>query len=419
MKVTILGAGSLGSVIGGALSLAEADVTLVARNREHVEAVNTSGLKIITDGLERTAYPLAVTDVSGLPAAELLIVLVKSFATKSAIEEAGSVIGEHTVVLTLQNGLGNEELIAEMVGAEKVIGGKSYLGGVLISPGVVKAGIDGKETIIGELDGSVTERVKAVAELFNSACMSTTVSDNIKGLIWDKLLLNSSTGAVSAISGLCYGELYKLPEIEKTACAAVSEGIAVAVHLGIKLSISDPKEIWEKARRGLAYDFKTSMLQSVQSGRPTEIDSINGALARAAREIGLPSPVNTTLTACVKGLEAANRLKNEMTKQEDKVDHTAIYVSDIDGCVNFFEKVFKMSVTDDRRAESLRQSWLDSGIQLIEQTCCAGELAHIAISCDDPKHVSDAAAAYGAKPVEGKENWFLAPCGIMVELVKK
>lgn len=417
MRTVILGAGSLGSVIGGALSLAGADVTLVARSRAHVEAVNRSGLKMIADGTERIAHPAAVTEARGLPSVELLIVLVKSFATKQAIEGARSIIGERTAVLTLQNGLGNEELIAEIVGAEKVVSGKSYLGGVLISPGVVKAGIRAKETIIGELDGSVTERIGAIAELFSTSGMKTTVSENMRGLIWDKLLLNSATGAVSAISGLCYGELYKLPEMEAAGRAAVREGIETARRLGIKLSCEDPKEIWEKARRGLAYDFKTSMLQSVESGRPTEIDFINGAVARAAEEAGLSAPVNSALAACVKGIEAANRLKAEAVKATAKLDHAALYVSDIDGCVKFFEKAFQISVVDDRRDEPLRQAWLDGGIQLIEKHG-GGELAHIAIAAADLRYSLAAAMAGGAKPLPGKENWFLAPCGIVIELTE-
>lgn len=417
MRTVILGAGSLGSAIGGALSLAGLDVTLVARSAAHVEAVNKSGLKMIADGVERMAHPAAVTEARGLPPAELLIVLVKSFATRSAIEGARSLIGERTAVLTLQNGLGNEELIAEMVGAEKVVSGKSYLGGVLLSPGVVKAGISAKETIIGELDGSITERIKAIAALFNGAGMRTAVSENIKGLIWDKLLLNSATGAVTAISGLCYGELYKLPEAEAAGCAAVREGIEAAQRLGIKLSCDDPKEIWEKARLGLAYDFKTSMLQSVESGRPTEIDFINGALARAAESAGLAAPVNRTLAACVKGIEAANNLKADAAKRVAELDHAALYVSDIDGCVNFFKEAFKMHVADDRRGEPLRQAWLDGGVQLIEKTGCgAGELAHIAIDCADVKETLAAALACGAKPLPGKENWLTSPGGIVVEL---
>ncbi len=419
MRTVILGAGSLGSAIGGALSLAGNNVTLVARSRAHVEAVNRSGLKMIADGMERIARPAAVTETLGLPPAELLIVLVKSFATKSAIEGARSLIGERTAVLTLQNGLGNEELIAEMVGAEKVVSGKSYLGGVLLSPGVVKAGISAKETVIGELDGSVTERIRAIAELFNAAGMRTTVSENIRGLIWDKLLLNSATGAVSAISGLCYGELYKLPEMERSGCAAVREGIEAARKLGIKLSCEDPKKIWEKARRGLAYDFKTSMLQSVESGRPTEIDFINGALARAAEEAGLTAPVNRTLTACVKGIEAANKLKAEAANRAVELDHAALYVGDIDGCVEFFERTFKMSVVDDRRDDALRQAWLDGGIQLIEKPCCGGgKLAHIAVACADVKERLAAALACGAKPFPGKENWFTAPGEIVIELTE-
>ena len=132
------------------------------------------------------------------------------------------------MVISLQNGLGHEDILAEVVGGERVLAGKTYKGGVMLAPGHVIAGVKGKETIVGELDGRVTERVKRIADTFNRAGLAMTVSDNIMGTMWDKLLINVATGALAGITRLPYGGLYAVPEVKDCALAAVAEGMAVA-----------------------------------------------------------------------------------------------------------------------------------------------------------------------------------------------
>ena len=304
MKIHILGAGSLGCAIGGTLAAAGSDVTLIARSREHVEAVNARGLVLRdADGGERTVAVAAASDASGLAAAELVIVLVKAFDTAAAIDGYRQALGDNTIVLSLQNGLGHEEVLAAAVGRERLLAGKTYVGGVFLAPGVVRAGTRGKLTLIGEPDGGVSDRVQRVAAEFERAGLQTTVSDNINGVIWDKLLVNTATGALSAITRLPYGPMYAMPELEATAVAAVAEAMAVARAKGVALSIKQPIDAWRMAGAGLGPDFKASMLQSLEKGSVTEIDFINGALVREGERLGVPTPVNRTLVACVKGIE--------------------------------------------------------------------------------------------------------------------
>jgi 2-dehydropantoate 2-reductase len=163
----------------------------------------------------------------------------------------------------------------------------------------------GKETLIGELDGSTSVRVQRIAACFAAAGLATTVSANIMGTVWDKLLINVATGAVSGITGLAYGPLYRIAEIEATAVAAVQEAMDVARASAVQLSYTDPRAAWTKAAAGLPEDFKTSMLQSLEKGSVTEIDFINGAVVRWGRRSGVPTPVNATLVACIKGIERA------------------------------------------------------------------------------------------------------------------
>ena len=303
LKIAVLGAGALGCAIGGTLAQGGNEVVLINRNADHVSAIQSRGLVMRSPQGERVVKTHAVTSAAGLHPVDLVIVLVKSFHTQQAMSNALNLVGPETVVLSLQNGLGHEDVLADLVGREKVLAGKTYVGGVMLAPGCILAGVEGKETLMGELDGHISERVKLIAKVFNAAGLLTKVSDNIVGTMWDKLLINVSTGALSSITRLTYGPLYKIPEIEATAIAAVQEAMDVAKANGVRLSFTDPRAAWLKAAAGLSEDFKTSMLQSLEKGSVTEIDFINGAVVRWGQRCGVPTPVNTTLVACIKGLE--------------------------------------------------------------------------------------------------------------------
>jgi 2-dehydropantoate 2-reductase len=305
VRVGIIGAGALGSVIGGSLAEAGNDVLLVNRNRAHVDAINRDGLTIRADGKDRAvAIRAAIPAEVGDPA-DLVIVLVKSFHTAEAVREAIGLVGPNTTVLSLQNGLGHEDILIGLVGRDRVIAGKTYVGGIMFGPGHVIAGVDGKETIIGELDGRISPRIERIAATFEAAGMKLVVSRNIMGAMWDKLLVNIATGALSGITRLAYGGLYAVPELEVAAMAAVAEAIAVAKASGIALETVHPRDAWVKAGSGLPPEFKASMLQSLEKGSVTEVDFINGAVVRAGAKAGVPTPVNATLVACVKGIERA------------------------------------------------------------------------------------------------------------------
>lgn len=303
MRICVLGAGALGSALGGTLAEAGHEVTLVTRNRAHVEAIRSRGLTLRTEGADRVVRLGAAVDTADLPPVDLVIVLVKSLDTDTAMRDARAIVGPETLVVSLQNGLGQEDILAGIVGLERVLAGKTYAGGVMLAPGHVMCGTKGKETIIGELDGAVSPRALALMEAFNNAGLATIVSANILGAMWDKLFVNVATGALAGITGLAYGELYSIPEIEETAIAAVAEAMAVAKACSIEVQTSDPRAPWVKAATGLPAEFKTSMLQSLEKGALTEIDFINGSVVRAGQRVGIATPVNATLVALVKSVE--------------------------------------------------------------------------------------------------------------------
>lgn len=305
MKIAILGAGALGCTLGAALTRAGHEVWLLGRSAAHVEAMRRDGLQVDEDGTSRRVAVRATTHAGEVGAADLVIVLVKSFDTQAAMRGALELIGPETAVLSLQNGLGHEDILAAIVGPAHVLAGKTYVGGVMRGPGHVQCGVAGRTTIIGELDGRSTPRVQGIVAAFNSAGLSTQASDNILGCLWDKLLVNVATGAITGITGLTYGQLYDEPLLEATALTAIAEAMAVADAASIRLSLTEPRQAWTLASEGLPATFRTSVLQSLDKGSITEIDFINGAVVRQGTRYGVPTPVNATLVACIKGIERA------------------------------------------------------------------------------------------------------------------
>jgi 2-dehydropantoate 2-reductase len=306
VKICFIGAGALGSTIGGTLAKGGAQVWLIDPFQAHVDAINAQGLRMLEAGIEATVAVTACTNAGQVGAvADLVIVLVKSYHTREAVRAAAAIIGPETVVMSLQNGLGHEDILAEEVGGDRVMAGKTYVGGVFLAPGHVRSGVVGKETIIGELDGTISPRAQSIADYFNAAGLLTHLSDNIMGTMWDKLFINVAGGGLTAITGLTYGGLYASPILEETALAAIGEGITVAQAAGVAISITDPRIAWTMASAGLPAEFKTSMLQSLQSGNATEVDYIHGSVVRWGAKLGVATPVNATIVACVKGIEFA------------------------------------------------------------------------------------------------------------------
>jgi 2-dehydropantoate 2-reductase len=303
MKICFVGAGALGSALGGALARGGHEVVLVDKDATHVEAIRSAGLRLVERDREHVVRVNATTACDGLPVMGLVVVLVKSAATREAAQSARGLVGTDTVVMSIQNGLGHEEILADVFGRARVLGAKTWTGGTRLGPGHVLAGIAGKQTFVGELDGSVSDRVRRVAEAFSASGIETVAGDRIVAVMWEKLLINVATAALTGITRLPYGPLQRVPEVAACAIEAVAEAVRVATAGGIPLRNPDPKAAWEQAWTGLPHGFKPSLLQSVERGEATEIDFINGAVVRWGERLGIDTPVNRTLVACVKGIE--------------------------------------------------------------------------------------------------------------------
>lgn len=300
MKIAIIGAGAMGCLYGGKLSQSKDNqVYLLDIWKEHIDAINKQGLI-----MEENGEPIVYSDVkasihaSEIGPADLVIVFVKSTLTRQAVQESQEVFGEDTLVLTLQNGLGNVDIIGEEIGLSKVVGGTTAHGAYMKGPGEICHAGFGK-TIIGELSGKTTERISEVANIFQSVGLETEISNNILGLIWDKLIVNVGINGLTAITGLHNGELLDHPELLDIMKEAIDEGIAVAKAKNIELSSQDPYGHTLEICKNTATN-KSSMLQDIINKRRTEIDMINGGILREGEKLGISTPVNGVLTNLIK-----------------------------------------------------------------------------------------------------------------------
>lgn len=300
MKIAIVGAGAMGCLYGAKLSAVSSnEVFMIDVWKEHIDAINENGLQ-----MEENGETLHYSNLKGVTKAEqagpcdLAIIFVKSTLTGKAVRENKEVFGQHTVALTLQNGLGNIDLIRAVIGGDNVIAGTTAHGATMLGPGMMRHAGNGK-TIIGELDGKKTERLERTAQVFRDAGLETELSDNVLGLVWDKLLVNVGINALCGITGLQNGELLNYPELEELLEAAVAEAHSVAKAKGIQLSNVDPVSHTKDVCRATASN-KCSMLQDILNGKLTEIDMINGAVVKEGAALGIAAPVNWTLTNLIK-----------------------------------------------------------------------------------------------------------------------
>ena len=305
-RLYVVGAGAMGCLFGGLLAEGGLDVTLVDPWQEHVDAINGNGLRIVGFGGDRDVSVRAVTSPAGLPVADIVFVQCKSYCTEAAIESASGAVGTGTVVISFQNGLGNEELLASVVGEDKVLGGLTAQGASIDAPGTVRNYAE-LPTWIGEMSGGVSERTSGLARLLSEHGLPTSASENIRLDMWKKLMANVGVSAASGIANLRIKHLMRVPQMRETVYAAISEAAEVARAIGFDLDPVEAREVLEKVSGpGGTGDNKPSLYVDLLLGRPTEIDFINGAIVELGLRHGIPTPVNATLVSAVKALEFRN-----------------------------------------------------------------------------------------------------------------
>jgi 2-dehydropantoate 2-reductase len=296
-----VGCGAVGSLFAANLAqLDDVDVWAYDLDREHVAAINRDGLRLSGAG-EALGRLTATSDPTRLPACDFGIVATKAMHTAAAIEATAAAFS-HGCVATVQNGLGNEEAIAEH--AERVIRGTTFPAGKLLEPGHVQWDVKG-DTTLGPFESRPApfDEVARLADACTRAGMPTTAVQDARGSQWRKVIFNAATNPVGALTRLTHGRVCEDPGLRRLVSGLVDEGKAVATAQGIELD-ADPEDLIDHAAKPeVAYDHKASMLQDIEARRPTEIDYLNGGIVRFGAENGVPTPLNRAIWSLVKGLE--------------------------------------------------------------------------------------------------------------------
>lgn len=323
MKIAVMGAGALGTIIGALLTQKDADVTLITTNQEHLNALNTKGATI-TGKLNITITVKAIhpKEMNGIY--DLVFLLVKHTQNEAALNQLLPHINSNSTICTLQNGI-PEEMVSERAGKEKTIGGVISWGATMVLPRVSMLTSDPSRIsfTIGEIDGEITPRIEKVTEILN-LIGPTKIVNNLLGIRWSKLLMNSSFGVLSAITGGTGGEVTDNLISLKLIANLCNEAIMVSQAKGIKLepfqgvdfydlalskesnfeSEIEPLKKLSEPLRGL----KSSMLEDLLNNRRTEIDWINGLIIKEGEKYRIKTPYNMKVVKIIKDIEEGKRI---------------------------------------------------------------------------------------------------------------
>lgn len=302
--VVVAGAGAMGCLFGGLLAENGLRVTLLAKREDHVAAIRARGLLMVGEGGERAIRLGAATSAAGIAPADLVLVQCKAHATRAVSESVAPLMQAGSIAVSFQNGLGNEEIITESLGAGSVLGGLTSLGATLEAPGVVR-NYASLPTIIGEMAGGISPRAADLASLLTGHGIPTTASADIAAEKWAKLMLNVAMSATSGLTGLTIGTVAAHPALSAVARRAMDEAAAVAASCGVNLAAETRYAIFDGIVGSGAARNKTSMRRDIEAARPSEVEAIYLSVIRRGQAAGIPTPTLDTLAALVLGLEAS------------------------------------------------------------------------------------------------------------------
>ena len=302
MKIAVIGAGAMGSLFGAMLAEADNEVWLYDVWQEHVQTINRNGLSIEREGQTRVVRLNATTEPDHIGRAELTIIFVKSTQTRAATQTAQQITGSDGSVMTLQNGMGNADIIAEFIAPDRILAGTTSHGATMLGAGRIRhAGIGATTIGTWSATGQGRQLAGRFADFFTAAGIETEAVDEVRSVVWNKLLINIGINAITALSGIKNGQILDLEITRELSRAAVEEAMAVARAQDIAIK-EDAVDIVFKVAEATAVN-RSSMGQDVDNNRQTEIAAINGFIVSEAQKLGIAAPVNFALTALVKTLE--------------------------------------------------------------------------------------------------------------------
>ncbi len=303
MKIAIVGAGGVGGYLGGTLARAGHDVTLIARGA-HLQAMRAHGLRIqsvhgdfVIDPVQATDRPAEVGPVN------LTIFAVKTYDIAEAAEMSRPLVGPHTAVLPLQNGVESASRLGDVYGREAVLGGAVWIVSAVVEPGVIRQESQLRRMVIGELDGQRTGRVQAIRDALAQSGFTVEVTDQIEKILWTKLLFIASFSGITSVTRAPAGPVRACAESRLLLRQAMQEIEAVARARGVPLD-ADVVDKTLALVDGLDPGATTSMQRDVIAGRRLEHEAINGAVVRAGRALGVPTPAHEFFWTCLKVVDS-------------------------------------------------------------------------------------------------------------------
>lgn len=293
-EITILGTGAMALLMGGRLAKNGIKVRLLGTWTESIDAVNRDGICILENGSHQYFPAEAYHDPKRLDGSRLVLVLVKSWQTERAASELQDLLADDGIALTLQNGLGNGDILSAAIGKERTALGVTTYGATILGPGVVKPG--GTGTISIQDHPGLSDLV----DLLQLSDFTVQQVSDLSGLIWGKLVINVAINPLTGLLGVKNGALLESPALTRLMGLAAREAADVAGKLGIRLNFNDPALAAQEVAAATGENH-SSMLQDIHRGAPTEIDVLCGAVVREGRRLGIPTPVNNTLADLIKG----------------------------------------------------------------------------------------------------------------------
>ncbi len=308
MKITVLGAGAMGSLFSGYLSK-ENEVTVIDVSAKTVEAINKDGVRIKEkDGSVSSYHPKALIDSMAVPAQDLVIIFVKAMFTLSALETNKHLIGKDTYLMTLQNGAGHEAKLLRYADRFHVVIGSTQHNSSIIEPGFINHGGSGFSSI-GLLDGN-SDSLKMIAENFTKCGFEAKTENNIQRQIWHKLFTNTAASSLTALFQVPLGFIHSDAHANNLMKRLCKEAVTVANALGLDFdeeeTIMEVDKVCENAPNGY-----TSIYADIRDGRRSEVDTISGSVVEAAKELGIAVPFHEMVVECIHALENKNKEINK------------------------------------------------------------------------------------------------------------
>ena len=295
-----MGAGAVGGYYGAKLKKAGKDVVFIARGPQ-LEALKSSGIQIINGEIRETIKPINVTgDPKSVGPVDIILFAVKAYDTKAAASACKLMMGDSTYVVTVQNGVQSVDLISDILGAGRVLGGATYFIANIESPGVIRQTGPWARIEFAEPSGEKTGRALAFEKICSAAGIDITLRTDMKLLLWRKFILLSATSAMTGVTRQPIGVIRSDEVGREIAAECIREAVAVGRALGVPLDANIQKEVFHYFDAEVDPEAKASMLVDLERGKPLELEYLSGALHRLGRELGVPTPIHSTVYAALR-----------------------------------------------------------------------------------------------------------------------